>query len=234
MRDHDDAARVGLQVLAEPDDRVRVEVVRRLVEDHRVRVREQDAGELDAAALTTGERLERLVEDAVRQLEVRRDRRRLGLGRVPAEGVELVVEPAVATHGLVGDVRVLARHVERRLADALHELAEAAGVEDALPGGVLGVAGTGVLRQVADLAGAVDLAAGGLRLPREGLGHRGLARAVPADETDLVALLDAEGHVLHEEAGPDADLEFVHGKHRGRPISWWMCTTVCAGGAPLR
>ena len=103
VADHDEAARVVLQELAQPDDGVGVEVVRRLVEDHRVGVGEQDAGELDAAALAAGEGLQLLVEDAVGQVEVARDRGGLGLGRVPAEHQEPVLEVAVLLHGRFAD-----------------------------------------------------------------------------------------------------------------------------------
>src|SRR5690606_40706901 len=43
VRDHDHAALVRLEELAQPDDRVGVEVVGGLVEDHRLGAREQDA-----------------------------------------------------------------------------------------------------------------------------------------------------------------------------------------------
>ena len=108
------------------------------------------------------------------------------------------------------------RHLQRRLLHAEHELAEAAGVEDAGARRVVRVAGARVLRQVADLAGARDGAAARLPLPRERLGERGLAGAVAADEPDLVALVDPEGDVLHEHARADPDLEVVDGQHSGR------------------
>ena len=105
----------------------------------------------------------------------------------------------------------------RRLVHAEHERAEAARVEDARARQHLGVAGAGVLRQVADLAGAVDAAAGRQRLAGERLRERGLAGAVAADEPHLVARRDAEVHVLHEHAGADADLEIMDGEHGDPP-----------------
>ena len=54
VRDDDQSAAVALQELAQPHDAVGVEVVRGLVEDHRLRVREQDARELDATPLPAG------------------------------------------------------------------------------------------------------------------------------------------------------------------------------------
>ncbi len=85
VADDDEPALVALEELAQPHDAVGVEVVRRLVEDHRLRVREQDPRQLDASSLAARERPERLVEDAVGQREVVRDGRGLRLGRVAAE-----------------------------------------------------------------------------------------------------------------------------------------------------
>jgi hypothetical protein len=46
---------VGAQELAQPDDRVGVEVVGRLVEEQGRRTGEQDPGQLDPAPLPAGE-----------------------------------------------------------------------------------------------------------------------------------------------------------------------------------
>ena len=99
--DHDEAAAVGLQVVAQPDDRVGVEVVRRLVEEQGVGVREEDAGQLDTAALTTGEGVQRLAEHPVGQVERGGDGGGLGLGGVPALGEELRLLALVLLHGLL-------------------------------------------------------------------------------------------------------------------------------------
>jgi hypothetical protein len=137
-----------------------------------------------------------------------------------AEGVELVVEIAVAFHGAGGDVGIGVAHGEGGFLDAEQQLAETAGVEDARPGQVFGVAAAGVLREVADLAGALDLAARREGLAGQRLGHGRLAGAVAADEADLVAPVDPERDVGHEEARADADLEIVHGEHSRCPIDW--------------
>ena len=67
VADDDQAALVVLEELAQPHDAVGVEVVGGLVEDHRLGVREQDAGKLDATSLTARKGAERLVQDPVRQ-----------------------------------------------------------------------------------------------------------------------------------------------------------------------
>ena len=63
---------------------------------------------------------------------------------------------------------------------------------------VFGVARARVLRQVADLAGTLDAAARRLQFVREGLGESGLAGTVATDQTDLVALVNAEVDLIHE------------------------------------
>ncbi len=134
-------------------------MVRWLVENHRLGIREQDARELDAPSLATRERLEFLVEDAVGQVQVRRDCRGLALRRITAERHKLVVKPRVAAHRLVL-LRVGHRlgHRGGRLGESLPHRAEPARIQDAVAGGLLRVAGAGILRQVAELTRAVDLA----------------------------------------------------------------------------
>ena len=56
MRDRDDRARVGREVVFEPLDALGVEVVGRLVEQQQVVALEQRLAQRDAAALAAGER----------------------------------------------------------------------------------------------------------------------------------------------------------------------------------
>ena len=232
MADDDEAALVLLEELAQPHDRVGIEVVGGLVEDHRLGIAEQDAGELDAAPLAARQRAERLAENAVGETQVARDGRRLRFSGVPAEGVESVGEPPVRRHGLLGHRRIGAAHVDRRALHVDHDLTEATSIEDARAGELLRVAGARILRKVADLARARDGAARGLALTRESPGHRGLAGAVAPHEPHFVALVDAERHVLHEQARPDADLEVLHSEHSECPFLWWDSTTPTTGGQP--
>ncbi len=215
VADHDHAALVLLEEVAQPDHGVGVEVVRRLVQDQRAGVREQDAGQLDAAPLAARQGPEGLVQDAVRQGEVRGDRCGLRLRRVPAAREELLLQGRVAVDRLLGDRGVGGAHALRGLGHLQRDGAEPAGVEDAGARELVGVAGPRVLRQVADLAPPLDLAVGGHEVAREHLGEGGLAGAVAADEADLVAVGDAELDVRHQSAGADGDLEAVHGEHDG-------------------
>ena len=91
VADHDQPALVGLEEVAQPDDRVGVEVVGRLVEQQRLGAGEQDPGQLDPPPLATGEGLQRLAEQPVLDAEAVRDLRGLRLRGVPAAGVQLGV-----------------------------------------------------------------------------------------------------------------------------------------------
>ena len=115
MADHDQPALVRLEELAQPDDRVGVEVVGGLVEQQRLGAGEQDPGQLDPAALATGEGLQRLGRgSAPRCRGCCAIVRGLGLGGVPAAGVQLGVGARVALHRPLADVRVVAAHLAPR------------------------------------------------------------------------------------------------------------------------
>ena len=96
---------------------------------------------------------------------------------------------------------------------------EPAGRQDPVEREDLGVGGARVLRQVAHLSRAGDVAGSRQGLTGEDPGHRGLAGAVAADQADLVSRSHAEGDVCHQQARAGAHLEVVHGDHGGVPES---------------
>ena len=211
--DHQDAAGVAAQELAQPGHRIGVEVVGGLVEQHRVGVREQDAGQLHASALTARERAQRLVEHAVRKVQVRGDRGGLGLGRVAAAGLELGLQAGVALHGPVPHGLVLGGHLLLGRAHAGDDLSKAARREDPVAGQLLHVLDLGILREVADRAAAGHGASGRDALAGQHAGHGRLAGAVAPDQADLVALLHPEVHVVHQQPGSGSQFEVRHGDH---------------------
>gem|GEM_PF-3935053 len=89
VADHDQPALVVLEEFAQPGDGVGIEVVGGLIKEHGLGVGVQDPGQFNTAALSAGEGLERLVQDAVRQCQVGADRGGLGLSRVTAGRQEL-------------------------------------------------------------------------------------------------------------------------------------------------
>ena len=182
-----------------------------LIEEHGFGVRVQDARKLHAAPLSTGQGLERLVQQPVRQGEVRADRCRLGFGGIAAGGQELGFQPVIAVHRLALDRGVLAGHLFVRQAELADGNVQAADGQDPVPRELLHVRGARILRQVADFAGAGYLAGGGQALAREHPGQRCLACTVTADQTDLVSLVDPEAHLVHEEAGAGAQFEILDG-----------------------
>jgi biotin transport system substrate-specific component len=216
--DDQEAAVVVDEEVAQPAHGVRVEVVRRLVQQQRVRVGVEDARQLHTAALAAGERADGLGQDAFGQIQVVADGGGLGLGGVPAAGQELGLELVVAAHGLGAHGLVLAGHVLLTAAQLLRDLVEATGGEDAGAGQLLHVGQVRVLRQVAQRTGTGDLAACRERLTRQDLGQRGLAGTVAADEADLVSCVDPEVHLVHQQAGTCPQFKVGYGDHSFGPV----------------
>ena len=82
--DNQTAAEV-LQELPQPHDRVRIKVVRRFVEEHRVCAGEENTREFNSAALAAGKSGKRLIENSIRKTQVAGDRCCFRLSRVPSE-----------------------------------------------------------------------------------------------------------------------------------------------------
>jgi hypothetical protein len=106
VADDDHAAGVRAQELAKPQDRVGVQMVRRLVEQQGLGAGEQDPGQLDPPALATGQRAERLSEYPLVKAEICGDRGRFALGRITTVGEELGLQAGVAAHSPLVSFRV--------------------------------------------------------------------------------------------------------------------------------
>ena len=100
VADDEQRAAERAQEVHQPFLGVDVEVVRRLVEQQQLVAGEQDARELDAAPLATGERLDREVEPVGRQAESGGDAANLRLGCVAARVAELLLGVRVRAHVL--------------------------------------------------------------------------------------------------------------------------------------
>ena len=214
MADHDETALVGPEELAQPHHRVGVEVVGRLVEEQRLGPGEEDPGQLDPAPLPTGEGAQRLRHQPVLDAERRGDLRGLGLGGVPTTGVEVGVGALVAAHRPLALGGVVAAHLLLGGPETAYDGVEPAGGQDPLADRHLGVAGAGVLGQVADGAGRVDLPGRGQALAGEDPGEGGLAGTVASDQAHLVAGTDPEGDVVHQQPRPGSDLELLGTDHQ--------------------
>ena len=224
MGDGDDRALVALQVQLEPLHGVRVEVVRRLVQQQDVGLHQEQPRERDAAALAAGEAVDRGVPGRAAQ----RLHRHLDAGvEVPAAAVvEDLLELGLAGEdgGLRPGVVGLA-HLHEGAVVLLEQGAHRrGGLRDA---GLDGLAGAevGLLGQVAEgVAGnAGDLAVILGVHPGDDAQQRRLARPVQTEHADLGAVVEGEGDILedglalvglgHARHGED-DLLAAHGTGR--------------------
>ena len=138
--------------------------------------------QLDPAALAAGERLQRLVEDALRQAQVVADLRALGIRLVAAEGMVLLLQAGEFADGLVTELLVRGRfHQLLLLGHAALDLVQASCGEHALARGLLDVALAGILREVTNGAGARHRAAVGLGFSGQDAHRRGFSRTIAAD-----------------------------------------------------
>ena len=186
VRDDHEPALVVAQELAQPTDRVGIEVVGGLVEQQCLGPAEQDARQLDASSLTTRQGPEGLLEDTFREADTCRDGRRLRLGGVAAPCSELLLQLGVPAHRLITGVVVGAGHPALGLPDEPDDLVETPGTKDPVPCQHAKIAGTWVLRQVAHVAGPGHAAGRGECLAGENPHERGLAGAVTTYEPDAV------------------------------------------------
>ena len=110
------APRYAAQEAHQPLLGVDVEVVRRLVEAQHVAAGEQDAGQLDAPALATGQHADRVLDAARADAEPGGQGAGLAVGGVPAVRAELLLGAGVA-----GDVALVGQllHGDAQLLDAL-------------------------------------------------------------------------------------------------------------------
>ena len=146
------STREVLQEVTQPQNRVGIQVVRRLIQQHGICVGEENTRQLHAATLTTRQCRQRLGERTLRQVQVGGDDRRLRLRRIAATGNELSLKTVVAAHTLSAQRRVFARHVFLRLTHLACHTVQATRREDAITSQLAHVIHLRVLRKVADSA----------------------------------------------------------------------------------
>ncbi len=180
MRDHEDRAALGVEVLEEPEDlgpRVRVEVARGLVREDDARVVDEGARDRRALALAARE-LRRPVVQPVAELD--------GLEELPAASLALLARDAPVEEG---EVDVL-EHGELR--DEVEGLEDEAEVPVPDPGeAVVGEARDVLAREaVRPLGGVVEAA--------QDVEERRLPRARGADDRDEASLVEREVDPLED------------------------------------
>jgi hypothetical protein len=72
---------------------------------------------------------------------------------------------------------------------------------------LIGVAGSRVLRQIAQLASNGYGPGGGQKLLRQHSGQSRFTGTIATDQPNLVAFVDAKRHIRHESSRSDANLE---------------------------
>ena len=201
VRGHQDGAVIALQEGLQPDQALDVEMVRRLVEQHRVRAHQEDLGQRDAhlpaarqladvarhRLLAEAKPVEHLAGAAVECVAVELVELCLHLAVSFDDGIHLVGAIGIA-HG-----RLELGHLDRESrhrSDAVHHFGHGAAschVAD-------------VLAEIADPHTAIDgdLTFVGLLLAGDHAEKRGLAGAVRPDQSDLLAALD-RGRGLDED-----------------------------------
>ena len=204
VADDDHRAGVALQPGLEPDERVEVEVVGRLVEQHQVGRAHQRARELQAHAPAAREARHRHVELA--DLEAEAEQHRLGARpRVEAAGFHdrlVRVRHRVAVVARLG-ARQLGLGLGQRGVAGEHEVGRAfLGL-----GHVLRDFGDAPARRHRAVAGVGVQAAGEEREQRR------LAGAVAADQADLFARLDGQAGAVEDELDATAKRELGENEH---------------------
>ena len=213
VTDDHQTAREVLQEVTQPHDGVSIQVVGRLIQQHGVRIREKNTGKLHAATLTTRKSRQRLGEHALGQVQVGGDDRRLRLGCVAATGNELSFQAVVAAHTLSAHRRVLARHILLRLAHLARHTIQATRRKDTVTSQLAHVIHLRVLRKVANRAAAGNRTVSGQGQTGKHLSHSGLTGTVTAHQTNLVALINAEGDLFHEQARACTQFEVLYSNH---------------------
>ena len=221
--DGDDRARVGREVLLEPEHALGVEVVRRLVEEQQVGGLDEELAQRHAAALTTGEDGHRLVRRRAAQgihrlIELRVDVPRIG-------GIDLGLELTHLLHQSI-EVGVRVRHLFGDLVEARELAEDLSGAQADVFNDGLRLIEDGLLHEDADgvTGGQTRLAIAGLIQAGHDLQDRGLTGTVGADHTDLGSREEAHGDIVEDDLVTDglAGLDHLINKLRHvTPFGWF-------------
>ena len=196
VRDDQHAARIILQEALEPLDHVDVEMVRRLVEEQKIRLAQQRLRQADARLLAAGEVRDILLEVLFGETEAKGHAADAALVIVAAEQFEALDDLAVSLHRLFRMVdgnllleRLLALAERNDIIKGAQEfLVERASAE------------VGLLLDIADGRGLVELDRTAVRLfLTEQAAHEcRLAGAIRPDKADLIAARDLETDIVEE------------------------------------
>jgi len=209
MRDQQQRARVLQQPLFQPEHRVQIQMVGRLIEQQQIAGHHQRARQVQAHAPAAGERGHRPRVGLGREAQAVQQLAGAGFGVVGADLGHLLVRGGhrlpVFARGGIG----LFAHDRGHLGVALqHELQRRVGQRR----GFLGHAGD------ADLAGQVDIALVGLQLALHGGKQAGLAGTVAADHANAVPRVQGQVDIGQQQPLATAQGEVTKGNHLGGSI----------------
>src|SRR6218665_2512117 len=172
----------------------------------------------------------------------------LRLRSIASERGKPIGNIAVLAHRPLRNYRIAACHEVGLLVHTDDEAPQSASVENTGTGEHLGVTRAWILREVADLAGAVDLSRGRQHFARERLRERRFSRTGAPDKPNFISRRNPKRDVCHEYTGSDPDFEVMHGEH-GASFRVWSGVMVsgplpgpasfppplrrCAGKAPV-
>ena len=202
--DESERALVAAEPALQPDDRVEVEVVRRLVEQQQIRRAHERAREVEPHAPAAGELGDAPLEVRRREAEPVEHRRGAGARRVavPVRERLVRVREALAVAGVLG-VGELALGAPQRLVAVDDELDRRA-LER---GRFLGDVGDGPAGRQLDVAGI------GVQLAAEEREQARLPAAVGADHADAFAGVEGEVRAVEQELRSAAEAEFAQRDH---------------------
>ena len=218
-----DRARVGREVLFEPEHTLGVEVVGGLVEQEQVGGLNKELAQRHTATFTTGEHGDRLVRGGAAQrihglVELRIDIPRVG-------SIDLGLQLAHFLHERI-EVRVGIRHLFGNLIEARKLAEDVGGAHTNVLDDGLRVVEDGLLHQNADrvAGGQTGLTIAGLVQTSHDLQDRGLTSTIGADHTDLGAREKAHGDIVEDDLVTDglASLDHLINKLRHvTPFGWF-------------
>ena len=207
MADQEQGARIAREVVLEPEARLEVEVVGRLVEQEQIGLGEQHRGQRHPHPPAAGEARERPRLGFLLEAQPGQDRARPRRGGVGAD----VGEPGLDRRDLGRIVGALSGPQQPRALEV--------GIEHRLARRPL--AARRLLRDRADARAAPQPHLTRIRaqLAPDQSQQRGLAAAVAADQADPVARRQADARALEQEPAADPQADVVEMQHGGRDIA---------------
>ena len=202
VRGHEQRALVRLEEAFEPDDRLDVEVVGRLVHQQDVGLAEQHAGHRHAHLPAARQRADVAVDALIVEAEAVQHFARLALERVSAEVVVLLLHLAEAREDPVHVVRARGiRHRVLQILELVMQIADASAARDRLVEHRAARHLLDVLAEVADrqLLRHRDLALVGAFFAGDHPENGGLAGAVGPDQAGLFSRIELERRVDEED-----------------------------------